>query len=229
MTLAAIIDTLEARVAARELLDLRETADLARALRDVVDDGVRADELLDGLAAEFLAPLAAPRHQRARAAGARAAAGGGYDLMETGTPESCVPSVAMMTRQEREALAKLIRQRERLAKTGAAERSAVLLADFEQQADRMYAYDEDDVWRQAVLAAKEEVAKASVQISKRCSELGIPQPFAPTLSVVWHQQRASVGVERARCDRWQNAASNRSRPRHERRSSARQWRRRKRC
>jgi hypothetical protein len=52
MTLAAIIDTLEARVAARELLDLRETADLARALRDVVDDGVRADELLDGLAAE---------------------------------------------------------------------------------------------------------------------------------------------------------------------------------
>ena len=52
MTLAAIIDTLEARVAARELLDLSETADLARALRDVVDDGVRADELLDGLAAE---------------------------------------------------------------------------------------------------------------------------------------------------------------------------------
>ena len=118
--------------------------------------------------------------------------------METGAPELCVPSVAMMTRQEREALAKLIRQRERLAKTGAAERSAVLLADFEQQADRMYAYDEDDVWRQAVLAAKEEVAKASVQISKRCSELGIPQPFAPTLSVVWHQQRASVGVERAK-------------------------------
>lgn len=118
--------------------------------------------------------------------------------METETPELCVPSVAMMTRQEREALAKLIRQRERLAKTGAAERSAVLLADFEQQADRMYAYDEDDVWRQAVLAAKEEVAKASVQISKRCSELGIPQPFAPTLSVVWHQQRASVGVERAK-------------------------------
>lgn len=125
-------------------------------------------------------------------------AGRGCDLMETETPELCVPSVAMMTRQEREALAKLIRQRERLAKTGAAERSAVLLADFEQQADRLYAYDEDDVWRQAVLAAKEEVAKASVQISKRCSELGIPQPFAPTLSVVWHQQRASVGVERAK-------------------------------
>lgn len=103
-----------------------------------------------------------------------------------------------MTRHEREALAKLIRQRERLAKTAASERSAVLLADFEQQADRMYAYDEDNVWRQAVLTAKEEVAKASVQIARRCSELGIPQPFAPTLSVVWHQQRAAVGGERAK-------------------------------
>lgn len=108
------------------------------------------------------------------------------------------PSVANMTRHEREALAKLIRQRERLAKTEASERSAVLMADFEQQADRMYQYDEDDVWRQAVLAAKEEVAKASVRIGKRCAELGIPQPFAPTLSVVWHQQRASVGQERAK-------------------------------
>jgi len=107
-------------------------------------------------------------------------------------------STATITRHEREALAKLIRQRERLAKTAASERSAVLMADFEQQADRIYAYDEDNVWRQAVLAAKEEVAKASVQISKRCSELGIPQPFAPTLSVVWHQQRASVGMERAK-------------------------------
>ena len=60
MTLAAIIDTLEARVAARELLDLRETADLARALRNVVDDGVRADELLNGLAAESW-PRSLPR------------------------------------------------------------------------------------------------------------------------------------------------------------------------
>jgi hypothetical protein len=108
------------------------------------------------------------------------------------------PTIRSMTKPEREALAKLIRQRERLAKTSAAERSAVLMADFEQQADRMYAYDEDQVWRAAVLTAKEEVAKASTRIEDRCRELGIPQPFAPTLSVVWHQQRASVGAERAK-------------------------------
>lgn len=108
------------------------------------------------------------------------------------------PSVAQMTRHEREALAKLIRQRERLAKTAATERSKALLADFEQQADRTYRWDEDDVWRTIVLAAKEEVAHAQVRIAERCRELGIPQPFAPTISVGWHQQRASVGIERSK-------------------------------
>lgn len=108
------------------------------------------------------------------------------------------PAVAQMTRQEREALAKLIRQRERLAKTAAAERSKALMADFEQQADRIYSYDEDKVWHEAVLAAKEEIAKAQVQIAKRCRELGIPQPFAPTLSVMWHQQRAAAAQERSK-------------------------------
>ncbi len=108
------------------------------------------------------------------------------------------PSVAQMTRHEREALAKLIRQRERLAKTAASERSKALLADFEQQADRTYRWDEDDVWRTIVLAAKAEVAEAQVRIAERCRELGIPQPFAPTISVGWHQQRASVGSERAK-------------------------------
>lgn len=108
------------------------------------------------------------------------------------------PTVAQMTKHEREALAKLIRQRERLAKTSAAERSKVLMADFEQQADRTYRWDEDDVWRTAVLAAKEEVAHTQVRIAERCRELGIPQPFAPTLSVVWHQQRAAASGERAK-------------------------------
>ncbi|MEJ0017480.1 MAG: hypothetical protein WDN25_13135 [Acetobacteraceae bacterium] len=108
------------------------------------------------------------------------------------------PSIITMTKSEREALAKLIRQRERLAKTAAAERSKALLADFEQQADRVYSYDEDTVWQHAVLAAKEEVAKAQIRIAERCRELGIPQPFAPTLSVGWHQQRAAVGSERAK-------------------------------
>lgn len=107
-------------------------------------------------------------------------------------------SIKAMTKQDRESLGKLIRQRERLAKTAAGERSAVLLADFEQQADRIYHYNEDAVWREALLTAKGEVEKAQVKMAERCAELGIPQPFAPTLSVGWHQQRASVNSERAK-------------------------------
>jgi len=107
-------------------------------------------------------------------------------------------AIRQMTKPEREALAKLIRQRERLAKTAAAERSAMLLADFEQQADRQYGWNEDAVWRSALLAAKEEVAKAQTCIAERCRQLGIPGPFQPSLQVAWMQQRAAVGVERAK-------------------------------
>jgi hypothetical protein len=106
--------------------------------------------------------------------------------------------VRQMTKSEREALAKLIRQRERLAKTAATERSARLLADFEQQADRHYHYNEDEVWRRVMESARVAMGKAQEEIAARCRELGIPAPFAPTISVSWHQQRAAIGNERAK-------------------------------
>lgn len=106
--------------------------------------------------------------------------------------------IRSLTKAEREALAKLIRQRERLAKTKATERSASLMADFEQQADRIYSYNEDHVWREALGTAKAAVAEAQEKIANRCQELGIPQPFAPTVSVAWHQQRAAITGERAK-------------------------------
>jgi hypothetical protein len=111
---------------------------------------------------------------------------------------SDAPNIKQMTKPEREALAKLIRQRERLAKTSAAERSAHLMADFEQQADRMYSWDEDEVWRKALLSAKEEVDRANLKIADRCKELGIPAAFAPALGIEWRQQRASIGAERSK-------------------------------
>jgi len=105
---------------------------------------------------------------------------------------------AAMTRSEREALTKLMRQRERVAKTSAAARSAHLLAEFEAQLDRQYAYDEDTVWETAAAAAKEFVAKAQAEIARRCEELGIPPQFAPGLSVGWYGRgRNAAAVERA--------------------------------
>jgi hypothetical protein len=105
---------------------------------------------------------------------------------------------AAMTRQERESLAKLMRQRERVAKTSAAARSAHLLAEFEAQLDREYSFDEDIVWEQAATAAKAFVAEAQAAIAKRCEELGIPPQFAPGLSVGWYGRgRNAAAGERA--------------------------------
>jgi hypothetical protein len=102
-----------------------------------------------------------------------------------------------MTRRERDDLAKLMRQRERVAKSGASARSAHLMAEFEAQLDRRYSYDEDAVWEAAALAAKEVVARAQSQIAERCRELGIPPEFAPGLSVGWYARgRNSVQAER---------------------------------
>ena len=54
-----------------------------------------------------------------------------------------------MTKGERNDLAKLVRQNERLAKTAATQRSAELLADFERQLGTIYSFDDDEVWKAA--------------------------------------------------------------------------------
>ena len=56
---------------------------------------------------------------------------------------------ASLTRAEREDLLRLARMRERVAKSGLAQRSAQLLAEFEQQMASEYSYDQDTVWNAA--------------------------------------------------------------------------------
>ena len=52
-----------------------------------------------------------------------------------------------MTSAERSDLLKIVRQRERVAKSGAARRAAELVADFEQQLATEYSWADDEVWR----------------------------------------------------------------------------------
>jgi len=91
-----------------------------------------------------------------------------------------------MTKSEREDLAKLIKNRERVLKAAAAQRSAELLAEFEQQMASIYHYDEDRIWEQASTAAQAAVDAAQKVIDERCAELGIPARFAPGISLSWH-------------------------------------------
>jgi hypothetical protein len=93
-----------------------------------------------------------------------------------------------MTRAEREDLQRLIKQREKVLKSAAKQRSAELIADFENQMGSEFSFDDDQVWAKAIEAAQREVQKAQVIIAGRCRELGIPERFAPGLSLNWRHR-----------------------------------------
>jgi hypothetical protein len=90
-----------------------------------------------------------------------------------------------MAKGEREDLQRLIRQREKVLKSAAKQRSSELIADFENQMGQQYRFDQDEVWAQATNAAEREVQKAQAQVAARCRELGIPDQFAPSLELNW--------------------------------------------
>jgi hypothetical protein len=96
--------------------------------------------------------------------------------------------MSAMTKSEREDLQRLIRQREKVLKDAATQKSAELLADFENQMGQEYRFDQDEVWAEAVKAVAPAVAKAQEQVKARCRELGIPDRFAPSIVLNWAQR-----------------------------------------
>ena len=90
-----------------------------------------------------------------------------------------------MTKSEREDLAKLIRNREKVMKSAATQRSAELLAEFGQQMASIYSYDQDEIWKSATEAAAAAVTIAQQGVAARCEELGIPARFAPNIGFSW--------------------------------------------
>jgi hypothetical protein len=96
--------------------------------------------------------------------------------------------MSAMTKCEREDLQRLIRQREKVLKSAATQRSADLIADFENQMGQEYSFDQDAVWSEATKIAGAAVAKAQEQIKARCREIGIPDRFAPSISLEWHHR-----------------------------------------
>ena len=110
---------------------------------------------------------------------------------------SALPAVPPpMTKGEREDLQRLIRQRERVLKSAAKQRSAELLADFENQLGAEYAFDSDEIWAEATRQAKAEAAKANARIAARAAALGIPKDFAPSLGLGWAARGRNASKER---------------------------------
>ena len=108
-------------------------------------------------------------------------------------------TASTMSKGEREDLQRLVRQREKVLRSAAKQRSAELLADFENQMGAQYAFDDDEVWARATKAAEREVAKAQKLVAARCRELGIPDRFAPSLDLQWYS-RGESAVEKRRIE-----------------------------
>lgn len=90
-----------------------------------------------------------------------------------------------MTKGERDDLIRLVKQRERVAKTAAAQRSAAMLAEFEQQISDLHDFNTNDVWKAATDAAVEAAKKANEAIAAEADRLGIPKEFQPSLHWSW--------------------------------------------
>ncbi len=101
-----------------------------------------------------------------------------------------------MTKAERDDLVRLVKQRERVAKTAAEQRSAAMLAEFEQSVSDLHPFDRNEVWRAATEAAIEEAKKVNVAIAAEADKLGIPKEFQPRVGITWDRRGEAEYKER---------------------------------
>jgi hypothetical protein len=101
-----------------------------------------------------------------------------------------------MTKSERDDLVRLVKQREKLAKSAAEQRSAMMLADFEREIAAIHTFDKNEVWRAAMAAGLEAAQKANEAVVAEATRLGIPPEFHPKIQ--WHWQSRGENVYRDR-------------------------------
>lgn len=92
--------------------------------------------------------------------------------------------MSTMTRGERTELARVLRLRTRVLKADVDVRGAQILADVEAQFAAQYSASHE-AWAEITADARRVVAAADAQIAARCSELGIPEEFRPSLYANW--------------------------------------------
>lgn len=94
----------------------------------------------------------------------------------------------VMTKGEREDLIRLIKQREKVAKTAAEQRSASMLAEFESAVTQLHAFANNEAWSAAQEAAAQAAREATDKIIAKAKELGIPDEFRPKIGFSWEQR-----------------------------------------
>lgn len=101
-----------------------------------------------------------------------------------------------MSKAEREDLIRLVKQREKVAKTAAEQRSAAMLAEFEQQVSALHDFATNEVWKAATDAAIEAAREANDKIAAEAERLGIPKEFRPKLNYSWARRGENEYRER---------------------------------
>ena len=112
-----------------------------------------------------------------------------------------------MTKGEREDLQRLIRQREKVQKSAAKQRSTELLADFDNQLAAEFRFDDDAVWAEAAKILEAELRRVNARVAERCRDLGIPERFAPGFEVSWRHRGWDNLLEKRRKELRQVAQS----------------------
>lgn len=101
-----------------------------------------------------------------------------------------------MTKAVRESLLQVVRLRARVAKSDATAYSAKLRADFEQQLDTKYSFDQDAIWQEMASLMQATADEASAKVEARCRELGIPKWASPDLGWYWRSRGENATKER---------------------------------
>lgn len=104
--------------------------------------------------------------------------------------------MTQMSKAEREDLIRLIKQRERVAKTAAEQRSAAMLAEFERQVSACHPFATNEVWQASVDAVHAAAKTALEKIAAESDKLGIPKEFQPHISFSWMQRGENAYEQR---------------------------------
>jgi hypothetical protein len=102
----------------------------------------------------------------------------------------------IMDKNERHDLLVVMRQREKVALAEAEAFKATLLAQFEQKVAAIYLPSDHPVWAQAHEKARRAGEEAQATIRATLKELGIPERWAPRLSVDWEGRGENASKRR---------------------------------
>jgi hypothetical protein len=103
--------------------------------------------------------------------------------------------VEVMTRSDREELAKVVRLRAKVAKADTARRKAELLADVEAKLSALYQF-EDEAWAEITKEAEQLVQEADARIAEICRQRGVPENFRPGLHLSWYGRGENASSQR---------------------------------